>query len=145
MLIGTMVEQPSARTEESATLKIGLLMDFSGRSGETSRDSQRAFELAIKRVNGGGGVLGLPVAVAVGDTTADSEVAAAEARRFIEVEGAHVIVGPNSCANALPIAERVVGPAGSRPSPGRNRSARHTPRAARCGPHPPGPAPCAHS
>ena len=112
MLIGTMAEPPSARTEEGAALKIGLLMDFGSGSGEASRDRQQAFELAIKHVNDGGGVLGLPVAVAIGDTTADSEAAIAEARRLIEVEGAHVIVGPNSSANALPIAERVIGPEG---------------------------------
>ena len=87
-------------------------MDFGSGSGEASRDRQQAFELAIKHVNDGGGVLGLPVAIAIGDTTADPEAAVAEARRLIEVEGAHVIVGPNSSANALPIAERVIGPEG---------------------------------
>ena len=111
MLIGTMAEPPSARAEESAALRIGLLMDFSGGSTEVLRDRQWAFELAIEHVNEGGGVLGLPVTVAVGDTTADPETAVAEARRLIEVEGVHAIVGPNSSANALPIAERVIGPA----------------------------------
>ena len=112
MLIGTMAEPPSARAEESAALRIGLLMDFSGGSAEVLRDRQRAFELAIKHVNDGGGVLGLPVTVAVGDTTADPEKAVAEARRLIEIEGVHAVVGPNSSANALPVAERVIGPAG---------------------------------
>ena len=112
MLIGTMVEPPSARAEESVALKIGLLMDFSGGATEVLRDRQRAFELAIKHVNDGGGVLGLPVRVAVGDTTANPEKAVAEARRLIQVEGVHAVVGPNSSANALPIAERVIGPAG---------------------------------
>ena len=54
----------------------------------------------------------LPVAVAVGDTTANPERAAAEARRLTEVEGVHAIVGPNSSAASLRIAERVTGPAG---------------------------------
>ena len=112
MLIGSLADPPSARAQESAALKIGLLMDFSGRSAEVLRDRQRAFELAIKHVNDGGGVLGLPVTVVVGDTTADPDDAVAEARRLIEVDGVHAIVGPNSSANALPIAERVIGPAG---------------------------------
>ena len=86
-------------------------MDFSGGSAEVLRDRRRAFELAIEHVNDGGGVLGLPVTVAVVDTTADPEEAVAEARRLIEVEGVHAIVGPNSSANAVPIAERVIGPA----------------------------------
>ena len=112
MLIGTMVEPMATRAKESAAFKIGLLMDFSGGSAEVLRDRQRAFELAIKHVNDGGGVLGLPVVVAVGDSTADPDKAVAEARRLVEVEGVHAIVGPNSSANTLPIAERVIGPAG---------------------------------
>ncbi len=95
-----------------AALKIGLLMDFSTGSAEIYRDRQRAFDLAIKHVNDGGGVFGRPVAVAVGDTTASPETAVAEARRLVAVEGVHAIVGPNASVNALPIAERVIGPAG---------------------------------
>ena len=112
MLIGAMADPAPARAEAGAALKVGLLMDFSGGSAEVLRDRQRAFELAIKHVNGGGGVLGLPVTVAVGDTTADPYKAVAEARRLIEVERVHAVVGPNSSANALPIAEGVIGPAG---------------------------------
>ena len=111
-LIGSLAEPTATWAQESEAPKIGLLMDFSGGSAEVLRDRQRAFELAIKHVNDGGGVLGLPVAVAVSDTTADPETAVAEARRLIEVEGVHAIVGPNSSANALPIVERVSGPAG---------------------------------
>ena len=111
-LAGTMVEPTSTRADEKAALKIGLLMDFSGGSAEILRDRQRAFELAIKHVNDGGGVLGLPVEAAVGDTTANPEAAVAEARRLVEVERVHAIVGPNSSAASLPIAERVIGPAG---------------------------------
>ncbi len=105
-------EPTKAGMDEVTALKIGLLMNLSSRSAEVWRDRQRAFELAIKHVNEGGGVLGLPVAAAVGDTTADPEKAVAAARRLIEIEGVHAIVGPNASANALPIAERVIGPAG---------------------------------
>ena len=72
VLIGTMVEPTATRADEMAGLKIGLLMDFSGGSAEVLRDRQRGFEFAIKHVNDGGGVFGLPVAVAIGDTTADT-------------------------------------------------------------------------
>ncbi len=112
MLIGTMAEPKATRAEEGAAFKIGLLMDFSGGSAEVLRDRQRAFELAIEHVNDGGGVLGVPVLFAVGDTTADPDKAVAEARRLVDVEGVHAIVGPNSSATALPIAERVIGPGG---------------------------------
>ena len=110
-LIAAAAEPTKARTEESTALKIGLLLDLSSGSAEVYRDRQRAFELAIKHVNEGGGVFGLPVAVAVGDATADPEGAVAAARRLVEVEGVHAIVGPNASASALPVAERVIGPA----------------------------------
>ena len=103
---------PTARADGPAALKIGFLTDFSGGAAEASRDRHRAFELAIEHVNGGGGVLGMPVAVAVGRTTGEPETAVAEARRLVEIEGVHAIVGPNSSAGTLPVAERVTGPAG---------------------------------
>ena len=112
MLLAGVSALPSAAGAAGSTgLKIGLLMDFSG-SADASRDRRRAFELAIGHVNEGGGVLGRPVAFVVGDTAADPETAVAEARRLVEVEGVHAIVGPNRSADALPVAEQVIGPAG---------------------------------
>ena len=84
-LIGAAVEPTAARSDEPTALKIGLLMDFSGGSTEVLRDRRRAFELAIEHVNEGGGVFGLPVTIAVGDTTADPEKAVAAARHLVEV------------------------------------------------------------
>ena len=110
-LTGGAAEPAAARSDEPAALKIGLLLDLSSGSAEVYRDRQRAFELAIEHVNEAGGVFGLPVTVAVGDATADPEKAVAEARRLVEVEGVHAIVGPNASASALPVAERVIGPA----------------------------------
>ena len=49
--------------------------------------------------------------VAIADATADPEKVVAAARRLVEVEGVHAIVGPNASASALPVAERVIGPA----------------------------------
>ena len=110
-LTGAAAESAAARADEPAALKIGLLLDLSSGSAEVYRDRQRAFELAIKHINEGGGVFGLPVTVAVADATADPEKAVAAARRLVEVEGVHAIVGPNASASALPVAERVIGPA----------------------------------
>ena len=110
-LIGAATPPGAAQADEPTALRIGLLLDLSSGSAEVYRDRQRAFELAIKHVNEGGGVFGLPVTVAVVDATADPEKAVAAARRLVEVEGVHAIVGPNASASALPVAERVVGPA----------------------------------
>ncbi len=106
-------QAPSAPDAEAVTpLKVGLLLNFSEGATERAIERQRAFNLAIKHINAGGGVFGVPVEVAVGDTTRDPAVAAEEAQRLIEEEEVHAIVGPSSSANSLPVAERVAGPAG---------------------------------
>ena len=98
--------------EATMPLRLGLLLNFSGGAPERSADRKRAFDLAINHINQGGGVLGQPVQVAVGDSTLAPERAVAEARRLVEQEGIHALVGPTSSANTLPVAEQVIGPAG---------------------------------
>ncbi len=102
----------NAAEAEREPLKIGLLMSFSGASADRSEWRERGFLLAIEHVNAAGGVFGLDVETARGDTAPDSDTAVAEARRLVETEGVHAIVGPSSSANSLPVAERVTGPAG---------------------------------
>ncbi len=100
-------------SESAATpLKIGLLFDYSPDSEEKARDRERAFHLAVQHVNAAGGVFGRPVETVVRDSTRDPAVAVEEARRMIEEDGVHALVGPNSSANSLPVAEQVAGPAG---------------------------------
>ena len=93
-------------------LKLGLLFNFSEGATARALDRKRAFDLAVKHLNAAGGVLGQPVEVAVGDSTRDPAAAVAEARRLVEETGIHALVGPNSSANTLPVAEQVTGPAG---------------------------------
>lgn len=95
-----------------APLKIGLLMNFSEETPGRSFWRKRGFDLAMKHVNEAGGVFSLPVESSQGDTKGDSETAAREARRLVEAEGVHAIVGPSSSANSLAVAEGVTGPAG---------------------------------
>ena len=92
--------------EEPPPLKIGLLLHFGDSPSQTTLGRQRAFDLAIKHVNAGGGVFGRDVEVAVGDATVD---AAGEARRLVEEEGVHAIVGPSSSAASLLVIEAILG------------------------------------
>ena len=89
-------------------LKIGLLLNFTG-SPEASADRERAFNLAIRHVNAGGGVLGMPVEGVSADATADPAIAVEAARSLVVVQGVHAIVGPNASSAALPIARSVSG------------------------------------
>ncbi|MDE2841691.1 MAG: ABC transporter substrate-binding protein [Chloroflexota bacterium] len=102
---------PAADPATITPLKIGLLLNFSEGATERALERQKAFNLAIKHINAGGGVFGVPVEVAVADSTLDPEVAVSAAQRLIDEEGVHAIVGPSSSANALSVAECVAGPA----------------------------------
>ena len=99
----------NSREQSSTTpLKIGLLLNFTG-SPEASEDRKRAFDLAIKHVNEGGGVLGMPVEGVAADATQDPVAAVEAAQNLVEVEGVHAIVGPNASSAALPVSKSVSG------------------------------------
>ncbi len=91
-----------------APLKIGLILNFSG-SPQASADRERAFDLALKHINAGGGVFGMDVESVVVDATGDPLTAVRAARGLVEQEGVHAIVGPNASSAALPIAREVAG------------------------------------
>ena len=93
-------------------LKIGLLADFSGPLAEFGPSIQTGVDLAIKQLNEGGGVLGHPVQLVTGDTALDPTQATEEARRLIEVEGVHAIVGPLASSITLAVVEAVAADAG---------------------------------
>ena len=113
LLLGSVVAcGGGSQDADAAPLKIGLLLDFSSGSEEKARDRERAFDLAVQQINAAGGVLGRPVETVVRDSTRDPAVAVEEARRMIEEDGVHALVGPNSSANSLPVVEQVAGPAG---------------------------------
>ena len=93
-------------------LKIAFLGDLTGGLAEIGVEMREGFLLAIKHINEAGGVFGQPVEFVIGDTNTDPTIAIEEARRMIEIEGAHVIVGAHSSTNSLAVAESITGPAG---------------------------------
>ena len=101
----------SSRQPSKTPLKIGLLLDFTG-SPEASSDRKRAFDLAIRHINEGGGVLGMHVESVAADASGDPSTAVQVARRLVEVAGVHAIVGPNASAAALPISQSISGTLG---------------------------------
>ena len=99
-------------TMEVEALTIGFLADFSGPLAEYGTATQTGVELAIKHINEAGGVNGQDVTFVVGDTRVDPTQAVEEARRLIDIEGAHAIVGPLSSTATLAVADSVTTPRG---------------------------------
>ncbi len=111
LVIGSACGGGQGKPETPTPLKIGLLLNFSN-SPDTALDRKRAFNLAIEQVNNAGGVLGRPVQGVSADVPVDPDLAVEAARRLVEVEKVHAIVGPSASVAALPVSEIVTGPAG---------------------------------
>ena len=113
LLVGAAACDDGAKEEPetSTPMRIGLMLNFGG-APETAADRKRAFDLAIQHINEAGGVLGRPVEGVEADSTRDPQLGVEAARRLVEAEGVHAIVGPTASAVALPVAEMVTGPAG---------------------------------
>ena len=98
--------------DEGEALKIGFLVDYSGPLAEYGRFTQTGVELAIKHINEAGGVNGKDVTFVTGDTRVDAIQAVEEARRLVDVEGVHAIVGPLASSATLAVAESVTSASG---------------------------------
>ena len=98
--------------DEGDQLKIGFLADFSGPLAEYGQLTQRGAELAVRHINEAGGVNGQDVLLVTGDTRVDPAQGVEEARRLIDVEGVHALVGPLSSTVTLAVADSVTAPGG---------------------------------
>ena len=98
--------------DEGDALKIGFLVDYSGPLAEHGVFTQTGLELAIKHSNEAGEVSGQDVTFVTGDTRVDAIQAVEEARRLVDAEGVHAIVGPLSSSATLAVAESVTGASG---------------------------------
>ena len=98
--------------EGGGQLKIAFLADFSGPLAEFGPVIQTGIELAITHINDAGGVNGEDVIFVTGDTMVDPTQGVEEARRLVDVEGVHAIVGPLSSTVTIAVAESVTGAAG---------------------------------
>ena len=98
--------------DDGEALKIGFLADFSGPLAEFGPVIQTGVELAIEHINEAGGVNGKDVTFVTGDTQVDATQGTEEARRLVDIEGVHAIVGPLSSTVTIAVAESVTGDAG---------------------------------
>ena len=93
--------------DEEEQFRIGVLVDFSGPIAEFAEPTMSAFELAVLHINEAGGVNGQEVVLVTGDTRVDPTQGVEEARRLIDVEGVHAIVGPLSSTVTLAVVSSV--------------------------------------
>ncbi len=101
------------------TVTLGFNVPQTGPYAEEGKDELRAYELAVKHLNGegdggmmntmqpttlkGDGILGKKVAFVTGDTQTKSDAARASAKRMIEKDGAIIITGGSSSGVAVAV------------------------------------------
>lgn len=101
----------------SKTVTIGLTLPLTGAYADEGKDELRAYELAIKHINGegdggmlktmkplvlkGNGILGKKVVYVQGDTQTKTDVARGVAKRMMEKDGAIMCTGGSSSGEAI--------------------------------------------
>ena len=101
------------------TVTFGLNLPLTGAYAEEGADEQKAYELAVKHLNGegdgglisvltptalkGNGILGKKVAFVTSDSQTKADVARAGATRMIERDGAIMVTGGSSSAEAIAV------------------------------------------
>jgi len=102
---------------DSKTVTIGLTLPLTGAYADEGKDELRAYELAVKHINGegdggmlktmkplalkGNGILGKKLTFVQGDTQTKADVARGVARRMMEKDGAIMCSGGSSSAEAI--------------------------------------------
>ena len=92
-----------APKKKVASIKIGELHPFTGPLSEFGEPEQRAGQLAAKHLK----EAGYEVELVFGDTETSAIPAVEAARRLVEVEGVHVLIGGAASGVTIPIAESV--------------------------------------
>jgi len=104
---------------KSATVKFGFTVPQTGAYADEGADELRAYELAVKHINGegdggmlktmkplalkGNGILGKKVEYVTGDTQTKADAARALAKRMIEKDGVIMYTGGSSSAEAIAV------------------------------------------
>lgn len=100
------VSEPS----REVALRIGVLFDTSGPLGDFGRTGEDGARLAAEHIDAAGGVLGGPVDLRFGDSRTEVDVAVREARRLVDVDGVHALIGPLGSAAAESVVVAVSAP-----------------------------------
>ena len=112
-------EESYRNAPKGDTVTLGFNVPQTGAYADEGADELRAFELAVKHLNGegdggmlttmkpsmlkGNGILGKKVAFVTGDTQTKSDAARASAKRMIEKDGALMISGGSSSGVAVAV------------------------------------------
>ena len=106
-LLSAVVPSASFAQALPARIKIGSSQPLSGAAAGSGQAAKMVQEMAVKEINAAGGMAGRQVDIVFGDDGADPTRAVTEAKRLIDQEKIHVLIGPGIAAVALATAPLV--------------------------------------
>jgi branched-chain amino acid transport system substrate-binding protein len=82
-------------------IKIGMSTAMTGPGSSFGISAKIAAEMTVKEINAAGGIGGRPIDLVLADDAGDPTRAATEARRLVDSEKVHTVIGPAIAAPAL--------------------------------------------
>lgn len=98
---GTLAWASPALSED--TIKIGGIISLTGGGASIGKVAETGWKLAVEEINESGGILGKKVELILADTTTDPTHAVSEVRRLIDNEKVHLLVGPATSQETIPL------------------------------------------
>lgn len=98
-------ETPAETPDDGNTVKIGVLMPFSGTSARMGEVARMGIDLALKEINGEGGIAsmgGAKLEAVYADSQSDATVGVTETEKLISVEKVDMLLGSFNSAVTLP-------------------------------------------
>jgi branched-chain amino acid transport system substrate-binding protein len=103
----------NANSYSGKTIKIGAILSITGAGGVYGPQSRDGANLAVKQINGSGGVNGAQIALTINDDASDKAQSAQVAQKLIQSEQDLALLGPtlsNSAVAVHPLAESLKTP-----------------------------------
>lgn len=82
-------------------IRIGEFESLTGREGGFGQPSRQGYQLALERINAGGGVLGRPLALVVEDTQSKAGESATAARKLVTRDKVVALLAGGTSTNAI--------------------------------------------
>jgi branched-chain amino acid transport system substrate-binding protein len=100
-MLGFASAEPCPTQCASGNVPLGLAVPLSGAAAAFGQPTAKAVEIAVRELNATGGVMGIPVNLAVRDDRCDAGMAASVATQHVEQDKVKFVIGPTCPAVAM--------------------------------------------
>lgn len=92
-LTGCANQGQSSGSSDSSEILVGVILPMTGNNATDGKDMKNAIEMAVKKINDGGGVLGKKLKIEVADDGCDPQMAATAANKLVSQNVVAVVGG----------------------------------------------------